>query len=161
MTTTKKKARKFSSPLINELLSEITPLEKEKIKNNMKLAARLDDLLTERNLGKSEFAGMVNKEPSVITKWLSGTHNMTLETLTEIAFALNISVEEILAYQRKKQVIYKLKIQVNTDVPAAPNNLFINKYGDMISSLSKKKSANYLSGSKQFYSTPISTTPNF
>lgn len=159
--TTKKKARKFSSPLINELLSEITPLEKEKIKNNMKLAARLDDLLAERNLGKSEFAGIVNKEPSVITKWLSGTHNMTLETLTEIAFALNIAIEEILVHKNIQQVIYKLKIQINSDVPATPNNLFVNKYGDMISSLSKKTSANYLSGSNQFYSTPRSTISNF
>ncbi len=159
--TTKKKARKFISPLINELLSEINPLQKEKIKNNMKLAARLDDLLTERNLGKSEFAGMVNKEPSVITKWLSGTHNMTLETLTEIAFALKITVQEILAYQKKNQAIYKLKIQINTDIPADPNNLFVTKYGDIISSLSKKKSATYLSGSKQFYSTPISIISNF
>jgi transcriptional regulator with XRE-family HTH domain len=161
MMTTKKKARKISSPLINELLSEITPLENEKIKNNMKLAARLDDLLTERNLGKSEFAGIVKKEPSVITKWLSGTHNMTLETLTEIAFALNIAIEEILVPKNIQQVIYKLKAQINSDVPAIPNNLFVNKYGDMVSSPSKKTSAKYLTGSNQFYSTPRSAISNF
>lgn len=69
----KKTARKHTSPVINQLLDEITPVEKMQTNIKMTLAARLYDLITARGWSKSEFAQKVNKNPSGITKWLSGT----------------------------------------------------------------------------------------
>jgi transcriptional regulator with XRE-family HTH domain len=37
----------------------------------------------------------MNKNPSEITKWLSGTQNFTIDTLSEIAVALEISITEL------------------------------------------------------------------
>jgi transcriptional regulator with XRE-family HTH domain len=89
-TTKRRKSR-----IISELLNEITPVEKMQASTKMTLAARIDDLLLKRGYGKSEFAEKMNKNPSEITKWLSGTQNFTIDTLSEIAVALEISITEL------------------------------------------------------------------
>jgi transcriptional regulator with XRE-family HTH domain len=101
-----KPARKYSSPLIQKILSELTPVQKLKTHTRMTLAAHLDDIITARGWGNSEFAEKVNKNPSEITKWLSGTHNFTIDTLAEIAVALNVSVVELFAFE-PEQVVNK------------------------------------------------------
>ena len=45
-----------------------------------------------RGLTNQEFAFMMGKKPSEITRWLSGTHNFTTETLWEIERVLNIQL---------------------------------------------------------------------
>ena len=92
MNNTKKRRK---SRIISELLNEITPVEKMQASTKMTLAARIDDLLLKRGYGKSEFAEKMNKNPSEITKWLSGTQNFTIDTLSEIAVALEISIAEL------------------------------------------------------------------
>ena len=92
-----KPTRKHSSALVNQLLAETSPVEKAQISNRMTLATRLDDLIQAKGWNKSEFASKVGKSPSEITKWLSGTQNFTIDTLTEIAVALKISIVELFA----------------------------------------------------------------
>lgn len=104
-------ARKHSSSVVSQLLNEITPVEKLQTSTKMTLAARLDDLITARGWGKSEFAEKVNKNPSEITKWLSGTQNFTIDTLAEIAVALNMPVSELFA-PKQVQVISKVQVVI-------------------------------------------------
>ncbi|HEX9513995.1 MAG TPA: helix-turn-helix transcriptional regulator [Puia sp.] len=112
-----KKPRKYSSPLIHKILGEITPVQKGQTQTKMTLAANLDDLITARGWGKSEFADKVNKNPSEITKWLSGTHNFTIDTLAEIAVALNMPVVELFA-PAPMQVVNKVHMEIVVkDVP--------------------------------------------
>lgn len=58
----------------------------------MRIAAQIDDGMKAAGLSKIEFAKLMHKQPSVITKWLSGTHNFTADTLSEISSALNIEI---------------------------------------------------------------------
>ncbi|MGB3080941.1 MAG: helix-turn-helix domain-containing protein, partial [Saprospiraceae bacterium] len=90
------KARLYTSPLLEEIMSRITPLEMEQTHNRMLIAARMDDCMKDIGLSKIDLARKLNKQPSEITKWLSGTHNFTMETLTDIAFALNVNVRDLL-----------------------------------------------------------------
>ncbi len=108
-----KPARKYSSPLIKKIFSEIPPVLELQVHTKMTLAARLDDIITARGWGKSEFAEKVNKNPSEISKWLSGTHNFTIDTLAEIAAALNMSVADLFGPTPEQQVINK----VHTVIP--------------------------------------------
>jgi transcriptional regulator with XRE-family HTH domain len=101
------KARKHSSPLIKELKSRIPPNMKESIERRMSLAARIDDVLQARGLTNQEFAFMMGKKPSEISRWLSGTHNFTTETLWEIERVLNI---QLLVSSPQKDIV-----QSNTD----------------------------------------------
>jgi transcriptional regulator with XRE-family HTH domain len=90
-----KKAEKYKSSILTELLRKITPLEKEKVRAKMQLAVRLDELIKAAGLSKGEFAERLGKNPSEISKWLSGTHNFTLDTLAEISNAFNIALPEL------------------------------------------------------------------
>ena len=120
MKKNKKTARKFSSPVISKLLSEITPVEKLQTNTKTTLAARLDDLITARGWGKGEFAEKLDKNPSEITKWLSGTQNFTIDTLAEIAAVLNMPVAELFA---PKQIQVINKVQVVITVKQVPSSI--------------------------------------
>jgi transcriptional regulator with XRE-family HTH domain len=130
----KKTARKYTSPVINQLLGEITPLEKLQTNTKMTLAARLDDLITARGWGKSEFAEKVNKNPSEITKWLSGTQNFTIDTLAEIGVVLNMPVSELFA---PKRVHVINRMQVVVSVKEVQQSIrYVTPFSEMVSGFS-------------------------
>jgi len=58
----------------------------------MLLAASISKAIKSKGLTKSEFAEKMGKNPSVVTKWLSGVHNFTSDTLTDIQQVLGISL---------------------------------------------------------------------
>lgn len=87
-----KKAEKYNSTLIAKLLAERDPIETAKTKNRMLLAAKIDDAMKAKGWNKTRLSIELGKEPSVITKWLSGTHNFTADTLTEIGLKLGIDL---------------------------------------------------------------------
>ena len=130
----KKTARKYTSPVINQLLGEITPVEKLQTNTKMTLAARLDDLITSRGWGKSEFAEKVNKNPSEITKWLSGTQNFTIDTLAEIGVILNMPVSELFA---PKRVHVINRVQVVITVKEVQQSIrYVTPFSEMVSGFS-------------------------
>jgi transcriptional regulator with XRE-family HTH domain len=89
------KARLYSSPLLEQILNSIPQVHKEKIGNKLSIAARIDDYMLQAGINKTELARRLSKNPSEITKWLSGTHNFTIDTLTEIAFELKVSIADL------------------------------------------------------------------
>lgn len=58
----------------------------------MLFAAKLFDLITSRRLNQKEVAELLDKHPSEISKWLSGTHNFTLDTIFEIEDKIGIDL---------------------------------------------------------------------
>jgi ribosome-binding protein aMBF1 (putative translation factor) len=76
--------------LLNELLAEITPEEQARTDRKMRLAACIDEAIKAKGWGKKQFAEKVGRKPSEVSKWLSGTHNFTVETLTDIEHILGI-----------------------------------------------------------------------
>jgi ribosome-binding protein aMBF1 (putative translation factor) len=86
------KARKVNLSFLEELRNETSPQISRQISKRMKLAAQIDDVLMSRGLTNQEFAFMVGKKYSEITRWLSGTHNFTNETLWDIERVLQIQL---------------------------------------------------------------------
>ncbi len=113
------KARKYNSSKLQELLDEVTPLEMEQTKTKMLLAVRIEDFMRAKGWNKSQFAEKVGKNPSEITKWLSGTQNFTVDVLTEIASSLGVELTALFGKQQV-QVIYRKEIVVKSiAVPTA------------------------------------------
>lgn len=56
------------------------------------VALVLKKTLKEKELSKGEFARLVHKKPSAITKWFGGNHNFTIETLIEIENVLHVKL---------------------------------------------------------------------
>ena len=88
----KKKAREYDSQLLQNLLSEITPEEHERTLKQMMMSARIEDGIIAKGWSKGEFAKRIDQTPSTISKWLSGSHNFTLDTLTDIQRVLGIQL---------------------------------------------------------------------
>jgi len=97
--------------VFNRIAERIRPLDIQKTNDRMMLAARIDDLLKEKKLSNKKLADLMNKEPSVISKWLSGTHNFTMDTLTEICSALNVSFSELFM-EKPEHVVFKSQFAV-------------------------------------------------
>ncbi len=94
-----KKAKKHNSKVIQKILDEITPIEMERTKIKMTIAAKMDDRMKEIGINKIGFAMRLAKSPSEITKWLSGTQNLTIETLVDIAHALETNIDYFFSKQ--------------------------------------------------------------
>lgn len=62
----------------------------EKVARRMRNATQIADALSESGLSKVQFAHKMRKQSSEITKWLSGTHNFTRDTLAEISCVHNV-----------------------------------------------------------------------
>ena len=84
------KAKSHNSKTINHILENIPAKGVRKTERKMLLSARILDGLKQKGWKKRDLADVMNKNPSEVTKWLSGTHNFTVDTLEEIGFFLNI-----------------------------------------------------------------------
>jgi transcriptional regulator with XRE-family HTH domain len=92
---------------IASLLEEITPLEQSKTDVKMILASRIADAMKAKNWKNKDLLAAIGKHhPSVITKWLSGTHNFTVDTLVELENALGISLLKVENIEKEKIVTY-------------------------------------------------------
>ena len=78
--------------LLDNLLAEITPEQQARTDRKMRIACIIDDAMKAKGFGKKQFADKVGRKPSEITKWLSGTHNFTIETLSDIERILNVRI---------------------------------------------------------------------
>jgi transcriptional regulator with XRE-family HTH domain len=68
------------------------PLESERVRTSMMLSARIAAALKAKGWNKGQLAAALKKNPSIITRWLSGTHNFTSDTLSDIQKVLGIQL---------------------------------------------------------------------
>ena len=113
--TTINKTKRTSSPLIKKLLAEASPIQRIQNKNRVALACRIDDLIKAKGYTNSSFASKMGKQPSEITKWLSGSHNFTMNTLDEIAYNLVVETAFLMQPQPEK-VIFKKQVVMVTKI---------------------------------------------
>ena len=120
-----------SSNIIIELNKEMSATFEKKIAAKMKVAARIDEARNALNWSKQDLAKELKKSPSEITKWLSGTHNFTIDTIVEIEDILKINLLSL--EESKSKVVYQFK--------ETSNNLFITAEtkGSLYYILSKAK----------------------
>ncbi|WP_282160924.1 helix-turn-helix domain-containing protein [Ulvibacterium marinum] len=68
---------------------------------NLAISNKVHKILEERKLSDTDFAKMLGKTPSEVSKWLSGTHNLTQKSIIKMEIALGeplIHVEQVEKY---------------------------------------------------------------
>jgi len=65
------------------------------VEKNLALIDKINSILNEQGIQKSQFAEMLGKRPSEITKWLSGTHNLTLKSISKMETVLGVELMSI------------------------------------------------------------------
>jgi ribosome-binding protein aMBF1 (putative translation factor) len=86
------KPRKYDSPILRRVQERIPVEVSEQNDRRMGLAVKIADTLRSRGITNQEFAFMMGKKASEVTRWLSGTHNFTTETLWQMERVLKIQL---------------------------------------------------------------------
>ena len=81
--------------IMDEIRSTISPETKMQIELSVAIANRIYDILEKEGLSQKDFARMMGKTETEVSRWLSGTHNLTLATLCKISAALGESIIEV------------------------------------------------------------------
>lgn len=61
-------------------------------RDKMLVAVKIADALSSKNISQKSFAEMMGKSESVISDWISGDRNFTIDTLSDIGHCLGISL---------------------------------------------------------------------
>ena len=67
-------------------------IEKLKAARRQRIAEEISDALEASGMTRKAFAEAMHRQPSEVTKWLSGTHNFTCNLLEEISAVLGVSI---------------------------------------------------------------------
>lgn len=100
-----KPAPTHTSNIIDELLSSITPEEQARTDKRMMLAAKIAQAMEDKGWTAKKFGEEMDQHASVISKWLSGSHNFTCDTLSDIEEKLGV---ELLALRERKLKVTKV-----------------------------------------------------
>lgn len=110
MKTNKKqtKAEEYTSPVLDDILNSISETKQKNIDRKMALAAKIYDAMNAKGWNRKTFAEKLGKEQSEITRWLSGTHNFTAESLWNIGDTLGI---DLLPVHSRKETVVEVQYQ--------------------------------------------------
>jgi transcriptional regulator with XRE-family HTH domain len=100
----------YSSPLIRQLSDAIVPQEQEQTDYKMRLAAKIYKAMKALGMTQTQFSESMGKPISLISRWMSGTHNFTVDTLVEIQRVLGISLLDVESKKSQTEVNFKLNV---------------------------------------------------
>ncbi len=70
--------------VFDRLLNSIPKNEERESNISFRIAQRIDFLMRQKHLSKSDLARGLGKEPAQISRWMSGNHNFTIKTMAEL-----------------------------------------------------------------------------
>ena len=83
---------------MDEIRSTISPEMKLQMEMSVAIANRIYEILEAKGMTQKELARLLGKTETEVSRWLSGTHNLTLSTICKISAALD---EEVVTVPRK------------------------------------------------------------
>jgi transcriptional regulator with XRE-family HTH domain len=75
-----------------EILKRVPSKVRNYNRMSMSIAAYLDDVIKSRFNNQREFADLMEKNESEVSKWLSGKHNFTIKSIANIEAKLNVQI---------------------------------------------------------------------
>lgn len=79
-----------TNPIMDEVRKRyLTPEIQKQVDMQVMIANRIYDLLEQKGMTQKDLAVRLGKTETEVSRWLCGTHNMTIATLAKIAIALN------------------------------------------------------------------------
>ena len=104
----------YTADSIDRLMDQVTPEQQEETDFKMLLAAKIYHAMKRKGWTQTHFAEVANQHVSVISKWLSGTHNFTVETLVAIQRILEIHLLDV--EEPKFKALLNIKLTVSSEI---------------------------------------------
>ena len=80
---------------MDEIRSSISPEMKLQMEMSVAIANRIYEILENRGMSQKDLAKRLGKTETEVSRWLSGTHNLTLATICKISTALDADVVKV------------------------------------------------------------------
>ena len=84
-----------TSDLFQQALAEVPDDLKIQIDLSFAISDKIAGILEERGMSQKDFARLVGKTESEVSRWLGGTHNFTLKTIAKISSVLGCNIISI------------------------------------------------------------------
>lgn len=122
--------------ILNEIPAEISLM----VSKSFDVTERILDILDEKGMTQKDLAGLLGKKESEICKWMKGTHNFTLETISKIELVLGETIlqvpKAVYPVERDnisiKEIYFDTKIQGGTcaspQEPESHKNIVVNRF---------------------------------
>ena len=85
----------IQNPLLRECLAAIPGEQKAEFELSFGIAERIIEILKKNNLTQKDLARKLHKRESEISKWLTGRHNFTMQTIAKVETALGCKLINI------------------------------------------------------------------
>ena len=84
-----------TNKIMDEIRSSISPEMKLQMEMSVAIANRIYEILETRGMTQKDLAKKLGKTETEVSRWLSGTHNLTLATICKISAALEADVVKV------------------------------------------------------------------
>lgn len=75
------------------------------------LAKKIENKMKDFGLSRQDFAKLMDVQPSIITRWLSGKHNFTVATIYDIERKLNFRIIDLGSHLINTTISFHLTVQ--------------------------------------------------
>lgn len=83
------------SSIIEARRAKVSPEFRRRVDLSFLIADRIHSILEDKGLKQKDLANMLGKKESEISKWMRGTHNFTIETISSIENVLNVPILQV------------------------------------------------------------------
>ena len=83
---------KYIDPVFKENLEQTNPAVRKEVGFSFDIARRITEIMAQKHWNQADLARATWKKASLVSRWLSGTHNFTIQTIAQIECALGASV---------------------------------------------------------------------
>ena len=84
-----------TNKILDEIRSQISPEIKKQLEISVSLSNRIYDILETKGMNQKDLAKLLGKTETEVSRWLSGTHNLTIATIAKISVALGEDIIRI------------------------------------------------------------------
>jgi transcriptional regulator with XRE-family HTH domain len=104
--------------VISRLKERVKPENKIFVEKNLQISQQISHLLLQKGWSQKVFAQKLNKKDSEVSKWLTGLHNLTLQSISKMEAVLEseILITPLEACEKYKNIEYiTLKVHARSN----------------------------------------------
>ena len=90
-----------TNKLMDEIRQTMTPEMKKQMELSVSIANRIYEILEEKGMSQKDLAHSLGKTETEVSRWLSGTHNLTTATIAKISVALGQDIIQVVRPRKK------------------------------------------------------------
>ncbi len=92
-------------PLFEECLANVPAEVFAEVNLTIDIANRIADILHEKKMTQREFASLMGKRESEVSRWLTGSHGFTTKTLAKMASVLGEDIIEVKKHKAPQIIV--------------------------------------------------------